>query len=123
RRLAPRRAPPAVPLVQPRYRFFQGAEHPCSLSILKGLPNSARSEVFLTAFAWLLVLVRLDDLVHQGVPDDVLFAEVDDPNSVDFFQAMYGVREAAPSLFRQIDLRNIAGDDDFRAVAHARQEH
>src|SRR5205814_2479977 len=63
------------------------------------------------------------DPLNERVADDIVFVQVDKSNSIDVAQAVGGVGQAAARLLGQIDLRDVAGDDDLRALAHARQEH
>src|SRR5215831_12441656 len=68
-------------------------------------------------------LVRLYDPLHELVPDDVFVAEANEGDPVDRAEDVLHVDESGRLLPREVDLRHVAGDDDPRAEAEARQEH
>ena len=68
-------------------------------------------------------LVRLDDPLHELVPHDVLVAELHELDAVDRAEDVLHLDQPRRLLARQVDLRHVAGDDDLRAEAEARQEH
>ena len=68
-------------------------------------------------------VVRQHDRLHQRMTDDVLLRQMHDGDPFDPLEPMHRIHQARPHRSRQIDLRDVAGDDDLRAVAHARQEH
>ena len=70
-----------------------------------------------------VLLVRLDDPLHELVPDDVLVAEAHEADAVDDAEDVLHLDQAGRLLARQVDLRDVAGDDDLRAEAEPRQEH
>src|SRR3954447_6571825 len=68
-------------------------------------------------------LVRLDDLLHQLVADDVAIIEVDERDAVDRADDFHRLDEPAGAAGWQIDLRDVAGDHRLGAEAEPRQEH
>src|SRR5204863_6574859 len=68
-------------------------------------------------------LVSLDDALDELVADDVLVAETDERDAVDPPEDVLDLNQARCLLARQVDLRDVAGDDDLRAEPEARQEH
>src|SRR6266545_2855321 len=70
-----------------------------------------------------VMLVRLDDPLHELVPDDVLVREADEGDAVDAGQDVLYLDEARRLLARQVDLRDVTRDDDLRAEAEPCQEH
>src|SRR5262245_10487423 len=97
-----------------------------------GPPRSARPRASVTTtrsisgggFAAEAVgLVRLDDLLHERVPDDVALVEVDRPDALHVCHDLERLDEAGHPARRQVDLRDVAGDDGLRAEAETRQEH
>src|SRR5215218_2631572 len=67
--------------------------------------------------------VRLDDLLHQLVPHDVLVVEPDECDALDVADDLHRFDQARGTPGREIDLRDVPGDDRLRAEAEARQEH
>ena len=57
------------------------------------------------------------------MPYYVVFVKMDNGDVVQVVEAMDRIDQSALHLTRQIDLRHVARNYDFRAVAHARQEH
>jgi hypothetical protein len=57
------------------------------------------------------------------VPHDVLVAEADERDPVDRAEDVLHLDQPGRLLARQVDLRDVAGDDDLRAEAEPRQEH
>ncbi len=57
------------------------------------------------------------------MPDNVVFGQKNDGDVLEVVETMDRVDQAALQVAGQIDLRDVAGDDDLRAVAHAREEH
>ena len=68
-------------------------------------------------------LVRLHDLLHELVTDDVAVVEVHKRNAFDVVHDVHRLDQARRLADREIDLRHVAGDDGLRAEAEARQEH
>src|SRR5438128_1781266 len=56
-------------------------------------------------------IVCLHDLLHQLVTNDVLFVEVDERNPLHVADHLQGFHQAGDSSCREIDLRDVAGDD------------
>ena len=67
-------------------------------------------------------LVRLDDLRHQRVADDVGLVEVDERDAVDSAEHILHRDEPRDSLLK-IDLSDVPGDDGLRVEAEPREEH
>src|SRR5689334_21900594 len=63
--------------------------------------------------------VGLDDLLHQRVPDDVLLVEVDECDAGNGADDFDGFDESGRAARRQVDLRDVAGDDGLRSKAEA----
>src|SRR4051794_40760888 len=70
-----------------------------------------------------MLFVRLDDALHELVPDDVLVREADERDAVDGAEDVLHLDQAGRLLPRQVDLRHVARDDDLGAEAEPRQEH
>ena len=54
---------------------------------------------------------------------DVLVAEADERDAVDLVEDVLHLDQARGLVARQVDLRDVAGDDHLRAEAEPRQEH
>src|SRR5215218_351492 len=67
--------------------------------------------------------VRLHDLLHERVPDHVLFVEMDEGDPLDIADDLHRFYESRLPCGWQIDLRDVAGDHRFGSVAEAGQEH
>src|SRR4051794_12288512 len=70
-----------------------------------------------------MLAIRLHDPLHELVPDDVLEAEADERDVVDALEDVLHLDQPRRLVARQVDLRDVAGDDDLRAEAEPRQEH
>src|SRR5436190_20340770 len=70
-----------------------------------------------------MLLVRLDDPLHELVADDVLVAELDERNAVDRGEDLAHLDQPGCLLPRQVDLRHVAGHDHLRAEAEPGQKH
>src|SRR6266705_2691764 len=81
----------------------------------RSLPRPRPSALTLGAGLLGVALVRLDDALHELVPDDVLVAEADEGDPVDVAEDVGDRDQARGLLARQVDLRHVAGDDDLRA--------
>ena len=57
------------------------------------------------------------------VPDDVLVRELDEADPVDRAEDVAHLDQAGGLVARQVDLGDVAGDDDLGAEAEPRQEH
>ena len=57
------------------------------------------------------------------MPHDIALFEDAELNSVHSLQHPHRIHQAALARVRKIDLRDVAGDDRLRVVAHACQEH
>src|SRR3954464_8781830 len=55
--------------------------------------------------------VRLDDLLHERMPHHVFFVEVNERDALDVAHDLHNFDEARLPRGRQIDLRDISGDD------------
>src|SRR5262249_49812338 len=69
------------------------------------------------------LLVGLDDLLDQLVAHDVAFVEVHERDAVDRAHDLHRLDEPRRPAGRQIDLRDVAGDDRLRAEPEPREEH
>src|SRR5664279_4217550 len=67
--------------------------------------------------------VRLDDVPHQAVTDDVGLAEIVEPDPLDSLQNALYLDQPGLLAPRQIDLRFVARDHGLRVHAESRQEH
>ena len=74
---------------------------------------SVRTLRFVTILPALCRLVGTDDVLHQLVADDILFIETDGGDIVNTAQHADNVRKAGAFALRQVDLGDIAGDDDL----------
>src|SRR5215813_11585002 len=93
-----------------------------SLSILRNrwrLMISIRLEVDLLV----VLIVSLDDHLHQLMADDVALVEVDERDSLDAADDALRFHKARLATRRQVDLRHVAGDYGLRPEADARQKH
>ena len=68
-------------------------------------------------------VIGLDDLLHEGMAHDVLRREPADGDVVDPVENAHGLLETGGLVRREVDLRDVAGDDDVGAEADAREEH
>src|SRR5262249_3647090 len=93
-----------------------------SLSILRNrwrLMISTRLEVYLLV----VLIVSLDDHLHQLMADDVALVEEDERDSFDAADDALRFHQARLATRRQVDLRHVAGDYGLRPEADARQKH
>ena len=58
-------------------------------------------------------LVGVDDFLHQGMPHHICGGEPADGNILDTLQNPDGILQSGGFVLRQIDLGDVAGDDDF----------
>src|SRR5947209_20481360 len=63
----------------------------------------------------LIILISLDDLLHERVPDNVRLGQVHDADALQVTQAVDGIDQTAAHLARQIRLGDIAGHNDLGA--------
>src|SRR5581483_5575801 len=70
-----------------------------------------------------LLLVRVDDALHERVAYHVLALEHGERDAAHLLQDAIRLHEAALLAALQVDLRHVPGDDDLAAEAHAREEH
>src|SRR5208282_2414320 len=75
------------------------------------------------SFLSAMFLVGRDDALDERMPDHVALAELNDRNAFDVFQNTMSFQQAGMFVRRQINLRLVAGDDRFRAVAEAGEKH
>ena len=68
-------------------------------------------------------LVGFDDLLHQTVTHHVFFGEVALRDAVHAFEDLKCIHKAAAGAVGKVDLSDVAGNDHFRADAHAGEEH
>src|SRR5207249_6377741 len=68
-------------------------------------------------------LVCLHDSLDELVPDDVFMPEADERDAVDGAEDVLYLDEPGGLLTRQVDLGDVAGDDDLGTEPEAGQEH
>src|SRR5215212_545704 len=68
-------------------------------------------------------LVRFDDLLDEAMAHHVLVVEVNERDALDLRDNLERLDEPRRARARQVDLRDVAGDDRLRAKPEARQEH
>ena len=68
-------------------------------------------------------VVGLHDLLHQLVTDDIFLVEVHDRRSPRCHEPPLSPRPDRTSSSRQIDLRDVSGNDRLRSEAEPREEH
>src|SRR5690348_15612302 len=85
--------------------------------------TSTTSALALRARALGVLPVGLDDPLHELVPHDVLVAEADERDPVERAEDVLNVDQARSLITSEVDLRDVAGDDDLRAEAETGQEH
>src|SRR3954447_8229597 len=68
-------------------------------------------------------LVRVDDVAHQLVPDDVDRVQLGEMDVVDTLEDPAYDAQAGRRVARQVDLRDVARDHDLRAEAETGEEH
>src|SRR5215470_3750616 len=93
-----------------------------SLSILRNrwrLMISIRLEVDLLV----VLIISLDDHLHQLMADDVALVEEDERDSFDAADDALRFHQARLATRRQVDLRHVAGNYGLRPEADARQKH
>src|SRR5713226_9205486 len=73
--------------------------------------------------ACVVSLVGVHDVGHQLVPDDIVTSQPGEINIVDAVQYVLDQAQAAQLTGRQVDLRDVSGDDDPGAKAEPGQEH
>ena len=71
----------------------------------------------------IVLLVGGNDLLHECVAHNVRPGQTADGDVVDAVEDAQRLLETGRLVRRQVDLRHVAGDDDVRAEADARQEH
>src|SRR3954451_2022914 len=70
-----------------------------------------------------VLAVRLDDALHELVPDHVLVSEADEGDAVERPEDVLHLDQPGGLLAREVDLGHVAGDDDLRPEPEAREEH
>src|SRR5919199_2151926 len=70
-----------------------------------------------------VLVVGLDDPLHEAVADHVVAAEPDELDALDVAQDVAHDDEAGALVARQVDLRDVARDDHLRVEPEPRQEH
>src|SRR5918996_1319299 len=113
----PRRPRPRAPPGTPRRRPPRRPAGRSGCRSRRGSPAALRAGLLRMA------LVRLDDALDEHVTDDVLVAELDELDAVDLRQDAAHVDEARRLILREVDLRDVSGDDDLRAEAEPREKH
>ena len=79
----------------------------CTTTILPGnLPSVLLSKA-------VAAVKRLYNILHQMVTHDITAVKLDDTDTLDTAQRLHRPRQAAVALVRQVDLRNVARDDEL----------
>src|SRR5207244_10652771 len=68
-------------------------------------------------------LVGADDALDERMADHVVPGEFDDGDALDVFQRVVRFDQSGMFVGRQIDLRDVTGDDSLGAVAETGEEH
>src|SRR5204863_4694803 len=68
-------------------------------------------------------VIRLHDLLHQPVPDDVALVEIHAADAFAVPRDVERLHQTRHVPIGQIDLGDVAGDDRFRPEAETRQKH
>src|SRR5436190_18498648 len=90
---------------------------------LRGLARAGRRRrhrcglVAAGAHALFVRRVGLEDVLHDGMADDVALRERDEAHAGDAVEDLDGMDEARRLVRREIDLRHVAGHDHLRALA------
>ena len=69
-----------------------------------------------------MCFIRADDHLHEFVANDIAVVEFDEFDAFEIRQNFFGFFESAFLSARQINLRDIAGDDRLRAETDAASE-
>src|SRR5438105_3958576 len=70
-----------------------------------------------------ILCVRLDDLAHQPVSDDVRVSQIVKSNAVDSWQDALDLHKSRLFPLRQVNLGLVAGDHRLRVNAQSGEEH
>src|SRR5262249_2262922 len=125
----PTKARPSSPSSMPsarRTRQASATAAPSSTSSPLRLSTSTVStELRAPSGARLLrvLAVGLDDALHELVADDVAMVEADEADPVDALEDLWHLDQPGRLVARQVDLRDVAGDDHLGAETEAREEH
>src|SRR4029077_12135486 len=68
-------------------------------------------------------VVCLDNSLDQAVTHNVAFIEIDERDALDIADHFDGFDQAGAALIRQVNLRDVAGDDRFGIEAQASEKH
>src|SRR5580704_10209232 len=71
----------------------------------------------------IILLIGADDLLYQVVAHDIFFCEVGDADLVDFAADFQRLNQPGFLARRQVDLRDVTGDDGLGIKAQAREKH
>ena len=125
-----------VPSHEPRRSTLEASEHPCSSArrphapredrhagVTATLPRLPKSPVFAGSLTGGLAIVGRHDPLHQRMAHDIRRIKEYKSDPLNLFEPIDGVYEAAARRVGQVNLRNIAGYDNLRAVPHAGQKH
>ena len=74
-------------------------------------------------FPGLGLLVGLDDLLDEGMADDVPVVEVDEGDLLERGEDLHGVEDAGLAGLGQVDLGDVGRDDQLRVEAGPGQDH
>ena len=70
-----------------------------------------------------MLVIGLDDALHEVVADDVALVEINQRDAFDFTDDFDGFDQAGAAVVRQIDLGDVAGYDRLGIEAEAGEEH
>ena len=69
------------------------------------------------------LLVCVDNVCHQLVANHVFFIQKDELYSFHIAEDVDGLRQSRRLVFRQVNLRHVASDDELRVATHTGEEH
>ena len=67
--------------------------------------------------------IGIDNPAHKFMPDDVGFVEVHKVNPGDIVQDFLGMHQSAGLVFRQVNLGDVACNNEFCCCTHACEKH
>src|SRR5690606_10327998 len=92
-------------------------------SLMISMPTVSPVSLLGVAAFGVPALVGVHDIADQLVPDDVLCRERGEVHVVDALEDVAHDPQSRGGAARQVDLGDVAGDDDLRAEAEPREEH
>ena len=70
-----------------------------------------------------VLLVGIDDVLHEPMPDDIAALQFDHSRSLDAGKFFHRVDQSTANVGGQIHLRGVAGDDHFGVMSQPCQKH